>query len=161
MSIPISPDNDPRRWRTLGLLSLAELFGMSLWFAANAVASQLGARWNLSDSELGWLTTVVQLGFVVGTATSALFNLADILPAHGDSALNIPWSNFAWCEADDRSEELNPVVRLKRRMPSLHTMRKVIVPAAAGRHEAAVALLRGGACRTGLFACAKCKCARR
>jgi len=81
MSIPISPDNDPRRWRTLGLLSLAELFGMSLWFAANAVASQLGARWNLSDSELGWLTTIVQLGFVVGTATSALFNLADILPA--------------------------------------------------------------------------------
>ena len=54
---------------------------MSLWFAANAVASQLGARWNLSDSELGWLTTIVQLGFVVGTATSALFNLADILPA--------------------------------------------------------------------------------
>ena len=87
--------------------------------------------------------------------------LADILPAHGDSALNIPWSNLAWCDADDRSEELNPVVRLKRRMPSLHTMRKVIAPAAAGRHEAAVALLRGGACRTGLFACAKCKCARR
>ncbi len=81
MSIPILPDNDPRRWRTLGLLSLAELFGMSLWFAANAVASQLGVRWNLSDSELGWLTTMVQLGFVVGTATSALFNLADILPA--------------------------------------------------------------------------------
>ena len=81
MSIPISPDDDPRRWRTLGLLSLAELFGMSLWFAANAVAAQLGARWNLSDSEIGWLTTIVQLGFVVGTATSALFNLADILPA--------------------------------------------------------------------------------
>src|SRR5436190_21178590 len=77
----MAPDNDPRRWRILGLLSLAELFGMSLWFAASAVASQLGARWSLSVSELGWLTAIVQLGFVVGTATSALFNLADILPA--------------------------------------------------------------------------------
>jgi hypothetical protein len=71
----IAPDNDPRRWRILALLSLAELFGMSLWFAASAVASQLGARWTLSVSELGWLTAIVQLGFVVGTATSALFNL--------------------------------------------------------------------------------------
>jgi len=77
----IAPDNDPRRWRILGLLSLGELFGMSLWFAASAVASQLGARWTLSVSEVGWLTAIVQLGFVIGTATSALFNLADILPA--------------------------------------------------------------------------------
>src|SRR5690348_3506207 len=74
-------DNDPRRWRILGLLSLAELLGMSIWFAASAVAPQLGARWNLSVSEIGWLTAIVQLGFVVGTAASALLNLADILPA--------------------------------------------------------------------------------
>src|SRR5947208_601590 len=77
----MAPDDDPRRWRTLGLLSVAELLGMSLWFAASAVAPQLGARWSLSVSELGWLTAIVQLGFVVGTATSALLNLADILPA--------------------------------------------------------------------------------
>ena len=54
---------------------------MSLWFAASAVASQLGARWTLTVSELGWLTAIVQLGFVMGTATSAILNLADILPA--------------------------------------------------------------------------------
>ena len=77
----VAPDIDPRRWRVLGLLSVAELLGMSLWFAASAVAPQLGARWNLTVSELGWLTSIVQLGFVVGTATSALLNLADILPA--------------------------------------------------------------------------------
>lgn len=53
---------------------------MSLWFAASAVAPQLGARWNLSTSEIGWLTAIVQLGFVIGTATSALLNLADIVP---------------------------------------------------------------------------------
>ena len=76
-----APDADPRRWRTLVLLSLAELLGMSLWFAASAVGPQLGARWNLTVSEIGWLTAIVQLGFVIGTATSALLNLADILPA--------------------------------------------------------------------------------
>jgi len=77
----ISLDNDPRRWRTLGLLALAELLGMSLWFAASAVGPQLGARWNLSVSEIGWLTAIVQLGFVIGTAASAVLNLADIVPA--------------------------------------------------------------------------------
>src|SRR3954463_12608203 len=79
---PSSPlDSDPQRWRTLGLLAVAELLGMSLWFAASAVAPQLGARWNLSTSEIGWLTSIVQLGFVIGTATSALLNLADIVPS--------------------------------------------------------------------------------
>ena len=79
---PITPpDGDPRRWRMLALLASAELLGMSLWFAANAVAPQLAARWNLGASEVGWLAAIVQLGFVCGTATSALLNLADILPA--------------------------------------------------------------------------------
>jgi MFS family permease len=65
----------------LALVALAELLGMSVWFAANAVAPQLAARWSLSPSETGWLSTVVQLGFVIGTALAALLNLADLLPA--------------------------------------------------------------------------------
>jgi MFS family permease len=77
----VAPDSHPARWRVLGLLACAELFGMSLWFAANAVASQLGARWSLSASQLGWLTAVVQLGFVLGTATIAVLNLADVVPS--------------------------------------------------------------------------------
>ncbi len=74
-------DSDPARWRNLALLSVAELLGMSLWFAGSAVAPQLAARWNLGDGEAGWLTTIVQLGFVVGTAVSAILNLADIFPS--------------------------------------------------------------------------------
>lgn len=74
-------DTDPRRWRLLILLAVAELLGMSLWFAASAVSTQLGARWQLSASSLGWLTAIVQLGFVGGTACVALLNLADIVPA--------------------------------------------------------------------------------
>jgi MFS family permease len=74
-------DTDPRRWRMLGILAVAELLGMSLWFGASAVASDLGARWSLDTSQIGWLTSVVQLGFVVGTALAALLNVADIVPA--------------------------------------------------------------------------------
>ena len=77
----MNSDTDPRRWRLLVLLAIAELLGMSLWFAASAVGPQLAARWQLSPSHTGWLTTIVQLGFVLGTATSALLNLADILPS--------------------------------------------------------------------------------
>ncbi|HXV17389.1 MAG TPA: MFS transporter, partial [Gemmatimonadaceae bacterium] len=69
------------RWSTLGLLSLAELLGMSLWFAASAVSGPLGIRWSLSSAQTGWLTTIVQLGFVCGTAFSAMLNLADVVPS--------------------------------------------------------------------------------
>ena len=74
-------DTHPDRWRMLALLAIAELLGMSLWFAGSAVGPLLQARWGLGASEVGWLTTWVQLGFVAGTATSALLNLADIVPA--------------------------------------------------------------------------------
>jgi len=76
-----SGDTHPARWRMLALLAGAELLGMSLWFAGNAVAPMLRDTWRLSGSEIAWLTTVVQLGFVAGTALSALLNLADVLPA--------------------------------------------------------------------------------
>lgn len=68
-------------WRMLALIAVAELLGMSVWFAANAVAPQLAERWALSSAEAGWLSTVVQLGFVLGTALAAILNLADILPS--------------------------------------------------------------------------------
>jgi len=76
-----SGDIHPARWRMLALLASAELLGMSLWFAGNAVAPMLRDTWRLSGSDVAWLTTVVQLGFVVGTALSALLNLADVVPA--------------------------------------------------------------------------------
>ncbi len=64
----------------LALLVCAELLGMSLWFAGSATAPLLRQAWNLTDSQVAWLTTATQLGFVVGTAVSALLNLADIIP---------------------------------------------------------------------------------
>ncbi len=73
--------SDSSRWRMLTLLAAAELLGMSLWFTASAVAPELGAKWRLDPSQIGWLTTAVQLGFVSGTAAAAFLNLADIVPS--------------------------------------------------------------------------------
>src|SRR5438552_7907512 len=64
--------NDSRdRWRTLALLAIAELLGMSLWFSGSAVIPSLTKEWHLSESASSWLTLSVQLGFVVGTLLSA------------------------------------------------------------------------------------------
>jgi MFS family permease len=65
----------------LALLSVAELLGMSVWFAASAVAPHLREAWGLSVAEAGWLTTSVQLGFVAGTVVAAILNLADVIPS--------------------------------------------------------------------------------
>jgi sugar phosphate permease len=75
------PDEARQRWRILGLLALAEVLGMSVWFSASAVSPQLRELWGLSAGQAGWLTTVVQIGFVAGTAVAAALNVADIVPA--------------------------------------------------------------------------------
>jgi MFS family permease len=67
------------RWRSLALLSLAELLGMALWFSASAVVPALRVEWRLSASSASWLTVAVQLGFVSGTLLSALLNLPDMI----------------------------------------------------------------------------------
>jgi MFS family permease len=65
------------------LLAVAELLGMSLWFSGSAVVPSLTKEWHLSATAAGWLTLSVQIGFVVGTLISALFNLPDIIsPRH-------------------------------------------------------------------------------
>jgi len=70
-----------QRWRILGLLSLAEVLGMSVWFSASAVSPQLRELWGLTAGQAGWLTTAVQVGFVAGTAVAAALNIADLVPA--------------------------------------------------------------------------------
>ena len=71
-----APNEDPRRWRILAIVACSELLAMSLWFGLNAAAPEVSRRWGLDASQVGWLTAILQLGFVVGTATAALLNLA-------------------------------------------------------------------------------------
>jgi len=69
------------KWRTITLLSIAELLGMAVWFSASAVVSTLAETWSLTDSGRAWLTMSVQAGFVIGALISALLNLSDRIPA--------------------------------------------------------------------------------
>lgn len=71
----------PSPGRILLLLAIAEPLGMSAWFAASAAAPQLAARWSLNAEGVAALTSMVQLGFVAGTAAIAMLNLADVVPA--------------------------------------------------------------------------------
>ena len=76
-----TPAEPSGRWPILALLSIAQLLGMSLWFTASATSAQLSALWNLDAGAAAMLTTMVQIGFVAGTALAALLNLADLVPA--------------------------------------------------------------------------------
>src|SRR5215217_4131940 len=69
----------PRRWQALALLSTAELLGMALWFSGSAVVPALSREWQLSPSQISWISIAVQLGFVAGTLFSATLNLPDII----------------------------------------------------------------------------------
>jgi MFS family permease len=68
----------------LPLIVASQFAGTSLWFAGNAVLPELIVDWedqnngdSIPESAGGYLTSVVQLGFIVGTLASALMNLAD------------------------------------------------------------------------------------
>jgi MFS family permease len=65
----------------IAAIVVAEFFGTSLWFTANAAAGDLGRAWGLTTGELGTLTAAVQLGFISGTLAFALSGLADRFPA--------------------------------------------------------------------------------
>ena len=62
-------------------VALAQFLGMTLWFSATAAGPAIAAEFNLTRSATAWLTMAVQAGFVAGTLTSGLFNLADVLNA--------------------------------------------------------------------------------
>lgn len=68
------------RWQ-LGILSAAIVLSMAPWFAATVVADPLARAHSLSSGQVSWLTLAVQLGFVLGSLTSAVLLLSDLLRA--------------------------------------------------------------------------------
>lgn len=62
------------------LIAIGQFLGMTLWFSATAAAPAIAAELTLGSSGTAWLTMAVQGGFVAGTLTSALLNLADVVP---------------------------------------------------------------------------------
>ncbi len=73
-------DQSDQRRALLGIAG-AQLFALTLWFSASAVAPQLEETWQLSVGEVTWLTLTVQLGFVVGALGVAIGGIADVIPA--------------------------------------------------------------------------------
>jgi MFS family permease len=69
------------RWWMLALLGAAQFLGIGPWLGVNAALPELRAAWGLGASETAWLTALVQLGFVTGTAVAAVGNVADLVPA--------------------------------------------------------------------------------
>ena len=65
----------------LGVVSLAQFLGMTLWFSATAITPRLIAEYDIAPNHAAWLTMAVQAGFVAGTLISAVANLADVLNA--------------------------------------------------------------------------------
>lgn len=67
--------------KQIGTIVLAQLFGTSLWFSTNSAADDLTRLWQLTPTDIGWLTNAVQGGFIVGTLVFAFSGLADRFPA--------------------------------------------------------------------------------
>lgn len=90
-----------QRLGPVATISLAQLFGTSLWFSANGISDSLALVWQASVKDIGWLTNAVQLGFIFGTLVISLTGIADryrastlyIISALTGAVLN---AGFAW-----------------------------------------------------------------
>ncbi|MEM7297448.1 MAG: MFS transporter [Bacteroidota bacterium] len=59
------------------VIVIAQFMCTSLWFAGNAIMPQLSEVLSLTSTDVGWMTSSVQLGFIVGTIFYAFFTIAD------------------------------------------------------------------------------------
>ena len=69
--------NAPAPRHLLPVLVLAQLAGVSPWFAVNAVMPDLQRDYGWAAADVGTLTSAVQLGFIAGTLVFALLAIAD------------------------------------------------------------------------------------
>lgn len=74
---PAKPSFSKRPRRILLAIIVAQFAGTALWFAGNAVLSDLQRELGLGLSALGPMTSSVQLGFILGTLVIATSGLAD------------------------------------------------------------------------------------
>ncbi|WP_298819073.1 MFS transporter [uncultured Roseibium sp.] len=71
------PTDFTGKWRSLSLLMVAEVAGMSLWFMSAAILPDLTREFAISEFRQAALSSAVQIGFVAGALASALLGLAD------------------------------------------------------------------------------------
>jgi len=61
----------------LPIIIFSQFFCTSLWFAGNAILSDLIVNFGISENSLGYLSSSVQLGFIVGALVFAILCFAD------------------------------------------------------------------------------------
>ena len=64
----------------LPVITATTFAGTSLWFAGNAVVRDIQKEWVLGDNLVAYITSSVQVGFIVGTAVFALTGVVDQYP---------------------------------------------------------------------------------
>lgn len=67
--------------RVIAILVFASFAGTSLWFSSNAIVHELQLAIPNSALTVSNITSAVQFGFILGTLTFALLNIADRFPA--------------------------------------------------------------------------------
>lgn len=55
----------------------SQFAGTSLWFAGNAILSKIQQEWAMPNVAVAHITSMVMLGFIVGTFSFAFFSIAD------------------------------------------------------------------------------------
>ena len=63
--------------KILPIIVIAQFFCTSLWFAGNAIISDMARELNLDQHFLAHLTSSIQIGFIVGTLVFAIFTISD------------------------------------------------------------------------------------
>jgi len=66
-----------RPGRILLIIIFSQFAGTSLWLAGNAVLSDLKIHFNLGPDSLGYITSAVQFGFIIGTLCFSIFTVSD------------------------------------------------------------------------------------
>lgn len=61
----------------LPLIILSQFACTTIWFAGNAVMADLQQDWSLPEGSLGYVTSAVQIGFIIGTLIFAILAIAD------------------------------------------------------------------------------------
>lgn len=97
-----------RRAYTLPVIIAAQCLGGSLWFVGNSVVDEVAPLWPGIEGAVGWLTSAVQLGFLMGTLVYAMRGWPDRYPAHrvflvscllgalANAAVMLRPESFAW-----------------------------------------------------------------
>lgn len=63
--------------RILPVIVISQFFCTSLWFAGNAIMTDIAKQLQLAPAYLAYLTSAVQSGFIIGTLIFAIFSIAD------------------------------------------------------------------------------------